>query len=266
MAKKTLLQIVQKILNDIDGDEVNSIDDTIESSQVASIVEYTYEAMMSRRNWPHTRKLIEIQASGNLNLPTHMTLQENIKEISSVYYNKAKLMHGDRRINEEVLYLEPDDFLRLIGKRDNTQANYMTVIDPSSQTKMTIRTDTAPTYFTSFDDEVLIFDSYDNQVDDTLQTSKIQVYAYTMPEWVRSDDAIPNLPMSAFSALIEEATSSAAVKVRQQPDQKAEQESQRQNKWLARNDRKVGGGIKFPNYGRSRGRSNYNRDPTFRRD
>lgn len=266
MAKKTLLQIVQKILNDIDGDEVNSIDDTIESSQIASIVESTYDAMMSRRNWPHTRKLIKVLASGDINLPTHMTLQDSIKEISLVYYNKAKLIHGARRINEEVTYLEPDDFLRVISRRDNTQPNYMTVVDPSSLTEMTIKTDTAPTYFTSFDDKVLIFDSYDSQVDTTLQNSKVQVYAYTMPVWVRDDNAIPDLPEAAFSALIEEATSSAAVKVRQQPDQKAEQESQRQNKWLARNDRKVGGGIKFPNYGRNRGGSNYSRDPTFGRD
>lgn len=266
MAKKTLLQIVQKILNDIDGDEVNSIDDTIESSQVASIVESTYDAMMSRRNWPHTRKLIKVQASGDNNLPTHMTMQDSIKEISFVYYNKAKLSQGDRRVNEEVDYLEPDDFLRLISRRDNTQANYMTVIDPSSLTQMTIRTDAAPTYFTSFDDKVLIFDSFDSQVEDTLQNSKVQVYAYTMPDWVRDNDAIPDLPEAAFSALIEEATSSAAVKVRQQPDQKAEQESQRQNKWLARKDRKVNGGIKFPNYGRNRGYTNYSRDPTFRRD
>jgi len=46
MAKMTVLEIVQDILNDIDGDEVNSIDDTLESEQVAQIVKSTYDAII----------------------------------------------------------------------------------------------------------------------------------------------------------------------------------------------------------------------------
>lgn len=265
MAKRTLLEITQEILNDIDGDEVNSIDDTIESSRVADIVRSTYQAMMSSRNWPHTRKLIQIESSGNDMLPTHMTLQDQLKEISLVNYNKAKASDGERRLIREVKYIEQDDFLRVCNNRDNTQANYLTVIDPLSLTNLTIRTDTAPSYFTTFDDKTLIFDSFDRSVEDTLQKSKVQVYAYTIPPWEHTDDAIPDLPDMAFTLLIEESKSKAALRISQQPDQKAEQEAQRQNKWLARKDKRVGGGIKFPNYGRSAGLS-YGRDPTFRRD
>src|SRR3546814_1682508 len=89
--------------------------------------------------------------------------------------------------------------------RDNTQANYTTVIDPPTLTNLTIRTDAAPTYFTSFDDKTLIFDSYDSAADSTLQKSKVQVYAYTIPAWVHADDAIPDLPEMAFYLLVEEA-------------------------------------------------------------
>lgn len=266
MARHTLLYLTQDILNDINGDEVNSIGDTIESSQVAQIIRSTYEAMMSNRNWPHTRKLIQVEPSGDVNIPTHMTLQDNIKQISLVNYDKAKVSHGSRRILEEVHYIEQDDFLRMSNTRDNTQPFHLTVVDPTSLVKFNIRTDTAPTYFTSFDDKTLIFDSYDSAVDDTLQKSKVQVYAYTIPEWLHEDDFIPDLPDMAFTALLEEAKSRAALKVRQQPDQKAEQESQRQHKWLARQDRRVAGGIRFPDYGRNSGGLRYGRDPTFRRD
>jgi hypothetical protein len=84
MAKKTLLELVQDILSDMDGDEVNSIDDTIESAQVAQIIRATYEAMMSSRNWPHQRRLLTLVPSGDNTLPTHVTMQEEIKEMIGV--------------------------------------------------------------------------------------------------------------------------------------------------------------------------------------
>ena len=63
MAKKTLLEIVQEILTDMVSDEVNSIDDTVESQTVASIVRSVYESMMANRNWPHTKQLVQTEAS-----------------------------------------------------------------------------------------------------------------------------------------------------------------------------------------------------------
>jgi hypothetical protein len=266
--KMTLLEIVQDILNDLDSDLVNSIDDTSESQQVAQIVKSTYFAIISDRKWPHTRRLIQVTPSGNSSLPTFMYLQDNIQEMSSVYYDKAKASDGDRRRFEEIKYLEPDDFLRLCNHRDNTQSNYLTVTDPNTSIVLTIRNDVAPTYYTSFDDNTLTFDSYDSSVDDTLQQHKTQAYAYVTPDWVQTDDAVPDLPEKAFTFLLEEAKSRASFKIRQQPDQKAEQESQRQRKWLARTDRRVKQGIRFPNYGRFPRQLSYQpyRDPTFRNE
>ena len=61
--QKTLLQIVQSILDEMDADNVNSIGDTIESIQVASIVRDCYEELLSNRNWPHMKQLIQLEAS-----------------------------------------------------------------------------------------------------------------------------------------------------------------------------------------------------------
>lgn len=268
MAKMTLLELTQDILNDLNSDEVNSIDDTSESAQVAQIIKSTYFSLIDGRNWPHTQKLVQILPSGSSQIPTIMTLQDVIKEISFVNYNKAKISDGSRLRYEEVKYLEQEDFLRYCNNRDNTAANNALMIDPYSGISFTIRNDTAPTYYSSYDDVHLIFDSYDKQMDSTLQQSKVQVYAYVIPEWVHQDTAYPFLPDDAFTYLLEEAKSRASFKIRQQPDQKAEQESQRQKKWLARRDRRIGQGIKFPDYGRV-GRfagSPIHKDPTFRRD
>lgn len=264
MAKLTLLELTQRVLNDIDGDEVNSIEDTIESSQVANVIRSTYESLMASRNWPHTRKLVQLEASGTTDLPTHMTFPDNFKEISLINYDKAKITDGSRRKFEEIKYIEQDDFLRMCNTRNNTQAMYDSITDPSTLTVLTIRNDSPPQFCTSFDDKTLVFDSYDKAVDNTLQKSKTQAYVYTMPEWIHEDDFVPNLPEEAFPLLQAEATSWAAVKIRQQADQKAEQVSGRQNRWMARKDWTVNGGIKKPNYGRH-GSRNY-RDPTFERN
>lgn len=58
MAKMNLLELVQDILNDLNADNVNSIDDTIESQQVAQIVKSTYFALMHVRNWKGNQQLL----------------------------------------------------------------------------------------------------------------------------------------------------------------------------------------------------------------
>lgn len=260
--KKSLLQLVQDILNDMDSDEVNSIDDTVEASQVAQIVRSTYEAMMSNRNWPHQKRLLTLTPSDDLAQPTHVTMQEDIKEMVSVRYNCAQA-DQTRLYYKPVMYLEPDDFLRYSNGRNTDDANIDVIYD-STDVPLLIRNDQAPRYFTSFNDNVLIFDAYDKAVDDTIQASKIQATAYIMLEWEHRDDFIPNLPAEAFTALQEEAKSRCFVKLKQQSDPTAATEARRQQAWLSRKAWRAAGGVKFNSYGR--GRIKAQRDPTFERD
>jgi hypothetical protein len=60
------------------------------------------------------------------------------------------------------------------------------------------------------------------------------------------------LPEFAFTALIEEAKSRASFRLKQVVDQKAEQESARQNRWISRKSRRLNGGIQYPSYGRGK--------------
>ena len=259
--KKSLLEIVVDIANDIDTDEVNSINDTPESQQIAQIVKSTYEAIMSNRNWPHTARLVRMNSSTDNTKPNIMTFDENIKELISVYYNKAK--RGETRLRyEAVKYIEPDDMLRVFYGR-NTDSGTVDVINNGAQVYI-IQNNKAPEYFTSFDDSTLVFDSYDSSVDSILQSSKTQVRAYVTPIFEMRDDYIPDLPEEAFSFLIEEAKSKSAYKIAQKPDEKAEQESRRQNQWLSRKAWRVEGGVKYQRYGR--GHRGYKPEPTFKQD
>lgn len=248
--KYSLLEIVQDILNDLDSDYVNSIDDTIESQQVAQIVRTSYNEIISNRNWPHLKKLVQLEASGSTLRPNYLKLPEGTKELIFVRYDKKKT-GSSKLLYQDVKYLEPHDFLTLVTSRDSTKSNVNTITDFSG-IKMPIYKDKAPEYWTSFDDEWLVFDSYDAVVDTTLQKAKSQCMAYIEPVWSHTDSAIPDLPEEAFSALIAEAKSTASIALKQMPNEKAEQKATRQQRWLSRKAWRAQGGISYPDYGRKR--------------
>lgn len=260
MSKMTVLGIVQDVLNDLDGDFVNSIDDTEESQQVAAIVASTYRAMLSNRNWPHTNRTVNLTPSTDNLLPTHMSLVDAIKELISVYYDKRKNTETAIRMGL-VKWKEPDDFLRYTYSRNSDNDNIETINDPSG-IKLLIQNDKAPDYFTTFDDTTLVFDSYDSEMDSTLQANKTLARAYIIPTFTLSNEFIPDLPDEAFAAFVEEVKSKCAYKLKQFEDVKSEQEAARQGRWLSRKDWRVHGGIRYPDYGRKSTRRR--KDPTFR--
>ena len=88
------------------------------------------------------------------------------------------------------------------------------------------------------------------KLEDSLQKSKTQAIAYIIPSWTHTDSAIPDLPDEAFPALIEESKATAFFTLKQMINDKAEQKSQRQNRWLSRKVWRVNGGINYPNFGR----------------
>lgn len=248
--KKTLLAMTQDILNEMDSDEVNGINDTVESQQVANIIKSCYFEMMSNRNWPHTRKLAQFDSLSDLAKPNYLKLPKGMKELVLFNYDTASLTYPNVQY-KPIEYKQPDAFLRLVSSRNSDAENVIKVTDFSGIILL-IRNDKAPQFWTSFDDEHIVVDSYDAGVDDTLKTSKTQCMAYMEPTWVHTDDGIPNLPDEAFSALEEEAKSTAFLTLKQMANQKAEQKAGRQNRWLSRKAWKAHGGIEYPNYGRKR--------------
>lgn len=247
--KMTLIELTQDILNDLDSDEVNHIDDTIEAQQVAQIIKTCYYEMLGHRNWPHMRKLIQLDASGSLARPNYLILPENLQEMSYFKYDKSKIDDVDMNM-QDVQFKEADDFLRYLAGRKSSADNIETIIDPSG-TKLLIFNDQAPSYWTSFDDTYIVTDSYDKAVDDTLKKSKTQAQAYLIPIWNRMDNFVPDLPAEAFPALLEEAKSTAFITLKQMANQKAEQKAKRQQTWLSRKAWRAAGGVRYDNYGRA---------------
>lgn len=260
--KMTLLEIVQDILNDMDSDNVNSIFDTLESEQVGQIIKSTFYSLISTREWPHLKQTVQLIPFSDISRPTHMAVPENVLRMVFINYDTRKLGETKKRY-KRITWREPDEFLQITNNQ-NSDSNEVDVILDGSGVELLIRNDRAPSYFTSFDDNTLIFNSYDSEVDDSLQNAKTQAQAYVMPGWRMNDTFVPDLPPEAFMALVEEAKSRAMVRLKQVEDPKAEQEAQRQHRWLSRNAWRVKGGIQTPNYGR--GSRKMRRDPTFERN
>jgi len=243
----TLLEIVQDILNDLDSDFVNSIDDTVEAQQVAQIVKTSYYEMIGNRNWPHLRKLVQFEASGALSKPNYLRIPNGTKEVSYVVYDCRK--DGETSSKErEMKYYAPEDFLRKLALRSVSDSTVE--VSDFNGVKLKVINNKAPEFYTSFDDKYLVFDSFDSEVDDTLKKSKSSGLAYITPAWVHEDGAYPDLPSDAFSALLEEAKSTAFLALKQTANQKAEQKASRQQRWLSRKAWRVNGGVTYKIYGR----------------
>lgn len=248
MPKMTLLEMAQDIMSDMSSDNINSINDTTESLQVAQILKSTYYEIIHSREWPHLRKLVEITGLGDTSTPTHMQLAESVVDIDWIKYDSRATVGGDPNY-VDVSYLLPGDFLQYVMQRTASNSNITAVTDPDDTTLL-IKTDENPKYWTSFDDEYIVFDAYKSAVDSTLQGAKTQVFALAEPTFTISDTFTPDLPNHAFPYYLAEAKSTCFNSIGQTPNAKEEQKSRRQRTWLARKAGKVEPGIQYPNYGR----------------
>ena len=246
--KMTLLEVVQKILSSLNSDEVNSINDTTEALQVADIVETVYYEILSDRDWPHLRSTFKLDSSGDTAMPTHMRMPDTVQKLTLIKYDIRQDV-ADPVEYRDLIRLDPEDFLDFIMSRDASDTTVQTVTDFGG-VDLLIRNDTSPTYWTSFDDEWLVFDSFDSNVDTTLQSSKTQCVGYIEPSWTRDDSFQIDLPGKNMQYLLAEAKSVAWTDINEQPNQKAEQQSRRQRIWSARTKWRENGGIKLPDYGR----------------
>lgn len=245
--KITLLEIVQDILSDMDGDLVNSINDTPEAGQIAQIVKRTYYDLINTREWSYFRELDQLE-SATVSLPTHMAIRASTKKIEDLKYNNKRFGETRNRY-ESVEYMYPDEFLTMLNNRNTDASNVEIVIDPSG-VELAIINNANPQYWTSFDDTIVVMDSYLNTVDTFLQNSKTSLLAYKEPAFTLSDGFIPDFPSEAFTLLIAEAKSRASLALGQEVNEKAEQQSYKARKFLATNNWKAKGGIRYQNYGR----------------
>ena len=191
----------------MDSDPVSSIDETVESIQVADLVKEAFFELLSQRDWPFLFELGELISLGDTSNATKMKMVDTWNKIKWIRYDKV-----------EVAYLSPADFTDMIDQR-TIQAGVVNSAGYALNRN--------PSYWTSYDDEHIIFDSYNSTVESTLSQSKTKVYAAVAPVWVHVDTFTPNIPEKFFPTLLAEAKAQSFINLKQQANNREETKAQR---------------------------------------
>jgi hypothetical protein len=199
MAKPTLLEIVQDILSDADSDNVNSLSDTVESTQCARVVIDSFDHIVDTFDLKHQTKTVQLDAT-SAGTPAQMTRPAGLHSIQWIKYDQRILATDDPKYNY-LTYMTPERFLELTDARTSSDSTVSTLTLDSGH-DILIRNDQAPTNWTvmnGYDD--IIFDSYDVALETNLQQSKSLAYGDIKPTLTLADGSIPDLSEELFSTL-----------------------------------------------------------------
>tara|TARA_Y100000015_G_scaffold41115_1_gene46815 strand:- start:1080 stop:1802 length:723 start_codon:yes stop_codon:yes gene_type:complete len=216
--KSTLLQVVQSILSDMDSENVNTISDTVEAQQVASVVEDTYFNIIAARDIPEHNKLIPLVSLSSTARPTHFTYPSRTKQLMRVDYNIGTSSAPDYR---EIVYVEP---LVFMDRMDET-AKKVTTVDQSVE--LFVGNDKDPSYYTSFNDNHIIMDAYDASVEATLASNKTRAFCAIYPTFSQTDSFAIDLDQTLMPLLLAEAKSACMSLFKGGSDPKVEQSARR---------------------------------------
>ena len=192
--KQTLLEMVQRILESIDGQMIESIEDTREAVQVANCIKETYYHLLYTRDIKSTNNIVQMHSMSDVSKPTVFYINDDIAQLTLFkYYDK----HNDRYVDLEWLY--PEEFIdrSLSLKVDEEHPNVQRVVDESGVV-YNIYNDRAPKYYTSFDDKHFVCDAFNKEDTTTLIEQYTVAYGVVLPEFRIEDNFVPDLAPQHF--------------------------------------------------------------------
>ena len=226
--KYTLLELTQAVLSSMDSDEVNSINDTVESQQVVEVIKTVYDDIISRGDLQSNKTLFNLVASGDVTKPVLMSKPENLDRIEWIKYNRV--LNGDvDPLWEELRFMPPGDFIEYIHNFNPSESDVGTFdyIAEGNVITFAFKTNASPQYYTTIDDIYMVFDSYDSSVSTTLEAGKTLAFGPRRTNFEAVDSFVPILQPQQFALLLNEAKSLAWAELKQTEHAKAEQSARR---------------------------------------
>jgi len=194
----TLLQIVKNTLEAMDSDPIDTIfmadGGTEESEQIANFASQLYSYMYSVFEWPNSKVLLQLEPISDNTKPNYLQLPDNAGDVEWIKYREAN-----------VTWLTPEEFVDFLNQRNtitkdsagvesDNLADNTEIIISYEDIPLYIKYDSNPTYYTSFDGKKLVFDSYDDTNEDTLQNSNSIAYLSRTNTFLVADTFEPDLP------------------------------------------------------------------------
>lgn len=220
---KTLLQIVKSAHRVVGGGtDIKSIflnaGGTEDSEEIAYHAKDLWDFMQGRADWPHQKKFIQLDPMADSEKPNYLKLPTVVNEIV-----KNSLRYREK----PVTYLSPEVFIDMLNSRNNivkdsngvesdSYDDNVQVVSSYEGIPLYIYDDRNPTYWTTFDDDTLVFDSYDKVNEDTLQNSNSSVLAYVTTELIIADDTIVDLPAGLLSLFQSELNREVSLRIRRE--------------------------------------------------
>jgi hypothetical protein len=249
----TLLEMTQRILEALESDEVNSISDTEEAYTVANIIKECYFEITGRLDLPEKEGIFQLTASGDNDLPTKMSLPSGVIDIKTLKYNDDSVANPSWY---DIQFMPFDAFITMMSSMDVDETNVGSMtIENSLTQEFTIKfmNDRLPLYYTTFDDNTILFDSYDVSVNATLTSAKTLCTGTILPTFTMEDTYTPDIDPRQMQLLLQAAKSQAFVEIKQIENPKSERKERRNEILAQRNkhaiDRRTGSQT-YRGYGR----------------
>lgn len=256
--KYTLLDIVKNILSSLDSDEVESINDTTESQQVALIVRGAFYDLQSRLNLPEHFDFFNLTSTVSASTPVTLYLPTNVSSVSWLKYDLTKPTDENKNI-KELVYLPLDQFTELSYSYAASQEQTQSYVVPRGSYNINLYcvNTRGPSYYSVVNDSVVLFDSFDSETESYITASKITGYGKLQYDFPLLDTFTPSLDEQQFQLLVNEAKGTAWVELKQTANERAEKKVRQHLIASQKNKRGVGTTnadfkSKLPDYGRKR--------------
>lgn len=231
---RTLLYTVQRVLEKLDLDEVNSINDSQDAILIAREAEDTLYDLINRNEWPERYELIQLESVTDLNNPTALRLSNDTINIKSIRYDTTETGETDKDY-KELIQLSPEDFLDKVYSRSSSDTDVTTAT--YNGIELYVYNNQPPQYFTVFDNETILLDSYDSDVETTVQGNKTVCRGSVIPSFTMDDTYVLPLDLKTYPLYLSELTAACSIALN---GTAAPEEERRRNRAISRLRRESG--------------------------
>lgn len=188
----TLLDIVQDMLFSINGDQVSTYTAGNESKRCSRIAHQVFLEFIANTQVEEQEDVIQLDSVGDVLNPTQLLIPSKVDKIVKMEYQDRDGHYRD------VYYLDPVEFVDHLDSFRNYENSFEIQYN---NVGLIVRTDRQPRHWTTFNDQDVIMDSFEQDVEATLVGSKTRILiSYTGPEvWEYRDDFVIPLDDDSLS-------------------------------------------------------------------